>query len=138
MNHPGDIPHRRYNPLTGEWLLVSAHRTKRPWLGQQEKILPNKRPAHDPGCYLCPGGKRVSGEKNPQYEKTFVFRNDFPALLPDSVPATQESSDDLHRWENVSGTSRVICYSPRHDLTLPELPQQDIIGVIKTCVEQSR
>ncbi|MBC8401499.1 MAG: UDP-glucose--hexose-1-phosphate uridylyltransferase [Candidatus Marinimicrobia bacterium] len=138
MNRPGDNPHRRYNPLTGEWVLVSAHRTERPWLGQQEERPKTAHPQHDPKCYLCPGGIRATGVKNPEYEGTFVFTNDYPALLPELLQQEQQTGDELRSWENVCGTSRVICYSPRHDLTLPKLPLKAIERVITTWLEQSR
>ncbi len=77
-------PHRRYNPLTGEWVLVSPHRMKRPWQGQVEKTIPEQRPAYDPNCYLCPGNTRAGGAQTPHYTGTFVFTNDFAALLPDT------------------------------------------------------
>ena len=114
-----DEPHRRYNPLKGEWVLVSPHRNKRPWQGQTELKETQTRPAHDPGCYLCAGNTRSSGETNPYYKGAYVFENDFPALLPD-MP--KEGFDDpLFRARTVSGTARVMCFSERHDLTLPEL-----------------
>ena len=113
-------PHRRYNPLTGEWVLVSPHRTQRPWQGQVEKAPPDTRPAYDPNCYLCPGNERAGGNRNPEYTSTFVFTNDFAALLPDTPPATA-NGHPLTRLESQEGTCRVICCSPRHDLTLPEM-----------------
>ncbi len=136
MLQPGDSPHRRYNPLTGEWVLVSAHRTERPWQGQQEESQDTLRSQYDPKCYLCPGGTRVKGDINPQYEGTFVFTNDYPALLPGIKNIPKEKTDDLINWQSVRGTSRVICYSPRHDLTLPQLPLEQIREVITTWREQ--
>jgi UDPglucose--hexose-1-phosphate uridylyltransferase len=129
-------PHRRYNPLTGDWILVSPHRTKRPWKGQVEKPPPEVRPQYDSACYLCPGNERASGERNPQYESTYVFTNDFAALLPDT-PDTSVSSHSLLRAEGQQGTCRVICFSPRHDLTLPEMAVEDICRVVDVWVEQT-
>ena len=134
---PGEQPHRRYNPLTGEWVLVSAHRTERRWLGQEEAHSGNSRPEHDPNCYLCPGGSRATGVTNPDYEGTFVFTNDYPALLPDAGRSDAHAEDGLLKWQSASGTSRVICYSPRHDLTLPELGLSEIEGVIATWKDQA-
>lgn len=130
-------PHRRYNPLTGEWVLVSPHRMNRPWQGQVEKTPPDIRPAHDPACYLCPGNERAGGACNPQYENTFVFTNDFAALLPNTPPANA-SPDDLFQAQSVRGTSRVICFSPRHDLTLPEMSVENILGVVGVWCEQAQ
>ncbi|MFC2036975.1 UDP-glucose--hexose-1-phosphate uridylyltransferase [Chloroflexota bacterium] len=129
-----DHPHRRHNPLTGEWVLVSPHRTRRPWRGQVEKPPVEKRPAYDPNCYLCPGNERAGGIRNPQYDTTFVFTNDFAALLPDAPPYRQDHP--LLRFESQQGTCRVVCFSPRHDLTLPEMPPADIRRVVDVWAEQ--
>lgn len=135
-------PHRRFNPLRGEWILVSPHRTKRPWLGQQEKVV-SERPAYDPECLLCPGNTRQSGEKNPEYTGTFVFDNDFAALLPEAPEAPVKQKEgtpaaSLFREEPVAGACRVICFHPRHDLTLPEMEQSEIVEVIRTWEDQTR
>lgn len=127
-------PHRRYNPLSDEWVLCSPHRTLRPWQGAQEKPTPRDAPSYDPECYLCPGNERQRGARNPDYEHTFVFRNDFSALLPDSPLGSFEQG--LLKAEGVQGECRVICFSPRHDMTLGELPQADVRRVIDTWVEQ--
>ena len=136
MKRPGDSPHRRFNPLTGEWVLVSAHRTRRPWVGQEEPLPRAKVPKHDPDCYLCPGSVRAGGSQNPSYEGTFVFTNDFPALLPSSDDNERDNQDTFFQWQPAQGTCRVICYSPRHDLTLPELQLSEIESVIKTWIDQ--
>jgi UDPglucose--hexose-1-phosphate uridylyltransferase len=122
-----EYPHRRYNPLTGEWILVSPHRTKRPWQGQVEKTPPEVRPAYDPNCYLCPRNERAGGATNADYTDTFVFTNDFQAILPDS-PVASDRDDPLMQFESVQGTCRVLCFSPRHDLSLAEM---DVAGIGK-------
>lgn len=121
--------HRRRNALTGEWVLVSPQRTLRPWLGQRETPAPIVRPAYDPGCYLCPGNARAEGVRNPAYEGTFVFTNDFPALVPSAEPIAQ--ADDLFGAQSVSGECRVICYSPRHDLSLGQLSADAAVSVVR-------
>ncbi len=128
-------PHRRFNPLSGEWILVSPHRTQRPWQGHRESDAKPNRPAHDPKCYLCPGNLRAGGDVNPQYTSTFVFTNDYAALLPE-VPPAASASEDLFQFESVRGTCRVICFSPRHDLTLPEMAVEDIVRVVDVWVDE--
>lgn len=130
-------PHRRYNPLQDEWVLVSPHRAKRPWQGQQEKPQPDERPAYDPTCYLCPGNTRTSGDVNPKYEHQFVFQNDFSALLPEGETGTYEGGGLLKAVAE-TGRCRVLCFSPRHDLTLPEMPLGEIRRVVDLWAEQYR
>lgn len=126
---------RRYNPLTREWILVSPHRATRPWQGQVESSPPDVRPAYDPSCYLCPGNTRTSGLQNPAYPHTFVFDNDFQALLAD-IPEGSFSPHPLLYAESERGICRVICFSPRHDLTLARMTAPDIRRVVETWVEQ--
>jgi UDPglucose--hexose-1-phosphate uridylyltransferase len=132
---PTDHPHRRLNLLTGEYVLVSPHRTQRPWQGQLERPAAGERPTYDPKCYLCPGNERAGGVRNPHYEGTFVFTNDFPALLPET-PSHHSKPGSLYMAESVRGTSRVLCFSPRHDLTLAEMPPADIRLVVDMWAEQ--
>ena len=130
-----ESPHRRRNALTGEWLLVSPHRALRPWQGRNEPLPPASRPPHDPACYLCAGNLRANGQRNPHYASTFAFDNDFAALLPESHPTTTE--DPLFLSQPVRGVSRVICFSPRHDLSLAQMPTPEILGVINCWADET-
>lgn len=121
-------PHRRYNSLTGEWVLVSPHRTKRPWQGKNEATAKNKKPSYDPSCYLCPGNSRAGGETNPDYEGVFSFTNDYSALLMDTPEETFE--EGLLKAKTEQGICKVICYSPDHSLTLPQME----LGAIEKVV----
>ncbi|HEU5100482.1 MAG TPA: UDP-glucose--hexose-1-phosphate uridylyltransferase [Roseiflexaceae bacterium] len=134
-------PHRRYNPLSREWVLVSPHRTQRPWQGQVEQTAPEQRPTYDPQCYLCPGNERAGGARNPNYQGTFVFTNDYASLLLDTPGGTFERGgatpgSALIRAESERGTGRVVCFSPRHDLTLAEMAAEDLARVVDVWVEQ--
>jgi len=130
-------PHRRLNPLINEWILVSPQRTDRPWQGQTEKIVNETRPTYDPHCYLCPGNERAGGVRNPHYESTFVFENDFAALQPDSATQTYRQSE-LIVAEGEPGICRVICFAPRHDLTLARMSTTEIQEVVKVWTDQYR
>ncbi|KAI9327595.1 galactose-1-phosphate uridylyltransferase [Zopfochytrium polystomum] len=143
-SEPG--PHRRFNPLTRSWITVSPHRAKRPWLGQNEAISSDASPQYDPKCYLCPGNTRASAQptQNPQYDAVYTFTNDFPALLPETAGDTSSPAaaaadpaiaSVLLRSEAIRGTCKVICFSPRHDLTIAEM---DTDGVVKVVEEWTR
>lgn len=124
-----EAPHKRYNILTGEWILVSPHRTKRPWQGKQESIPTNARPSYDPDCYLCPGNTRANGEVNPQYSEPFSFTNDFAALIPSDGPH-DSYEEGLLKAHTETGICKVVCFSPNHALTLPIMDEIDIVKVI--------
>ena len=128
--------HRRYNPLTGEWVLVSPHRATRPWRGQVEEAPLENLPPYDPGCYLCPRNERAGGARNPDYSQTFVFDNDFSSLLPGGHSA-HAVDHPLLVSTHEQGICRVVCFSPRHDLTLPELDQSAIEEIIRTWTDQT-
>ncbi len=130
-----DSRHRRLNPRSREWVLISPHRMKQPWQGQVEKLPAENRPACDPTCYLCPGNERASGAKIPQYLSTNVFINDFAAILPDNSPA-ENATHPLLQVRSVIGTSRVICFSQRHGLTLSQIEPSAIRRVADSWAEQ--
>ncbi len=128
-------PHRRYNPLTDSWVLVSPHRAKRPWQGQVEKLPEDNRPAHDPTCYLCAGNTRINGEVNPNYKNVYIFDNDFAALLADT-PDEAYTDGELFLAKSEKGIGRVICFSPYHNLTVPEMEEADIRAVVDAWVDE--
>ena len=140
-------PHRRFNPLTREWVLVSPHRTQRPWQGQVEKLPPESQPRYDPNCYMCPGNRRATGAITPAYTGTYVFDNDYPALLPDDYgPNTSQASDNadpsqagengLLVAQRERGICRVVCFSPRHDMSPSKMERIDLRRVVDIWAEQ--
>ena len=120
--------HRRKNILTGEWVLVSPHRTKRPWQGMQEQAKELKTLEYDPNCYLCPGNTRANNEINPDYKNTYSFINDFSAILN---VKTENFSDNLLEAHSESGICKVLCYSPNHSLTMPQMDESEIVSIIE-------
>ncbi|XP_064474442.1 galactose-1-phosphate uridylyltransferase-like [Ornithodoros turicata] len=134
--NPRDHPHTRYNPLKDEWVLVSPHRTKRPWMGKTDKVTEVEIPAFIEGNPLCPGATRANNEVNPQYESTFTFQNDFPALLEEAPTLKGSEDSSLFRMEAVRGTCRVMCFHPCSNMTLPLMEHAHIERVIKDWVAQ--
>jgi UDPglucose--hexose-1-phosphate uridylyltransferase len=135
--NPYRDPHRRFNPLTRDWVLVSPHRSERPWQGQLETSPSVSALTYDPHCYLCPGNERAGGARNPQYQTTYVFTNDFAALEPEVQIARQDDSGrGLLLLESEAGTCKVVCFSPRHDLTLARMSIPEIARVVDTWAEQ--
>ena len=128
-------PHRRFNPMTREWVLVSPHRTQRPWQGQTEDVAPEAQLKFDPGCYLCPGNQRANGEKNPDYSSVFVFDNDFAAIKPDTL-AGELLEQDLLLARSESGRCRVVCFSPRHDLTMARMSVAELRSVVDAWTQE--
>jgi UDPglucose--hexose-1-phosphate uridylyltransferase len=132
-----NLTHRRFNPLTNQWVLVSPKRTARPWQGDVEEVPEEYAPTYDPNCYLCPGNTRANGEVNPNYKSTFVFDNDFPALTMDSENSFEESEHPLFKSKHEKGICRVVCFSPNHSLTLPELSQTQVEDVLETWKKET-
>jgi UDPglucose--hexose-1-phosphate uridylyltransferase len=130
-------PHRRYNPLRRQWVLVSPHRTDRPWQGEVAKRDASPAVHYDPKCYLCPGNRRAGGHENPKYEGIFVFDNDYAALLPETPALPGAPEDDLFRAERERGVCRVLCFHPDHDLTLARMQQKDVDRIVRVWAEQS-
>ncbi|PYV45138.1 MAG: galactose-1-phosphate uridylyltransferase, partial [Acidobacteria bacterium] len=136
MANYSEQPHRRYNPLTEEWVLCSPQRTQRPWQGQVETSAPENLPAYDPQCYLCPGNARAGGANNPSYSSTFVFSNDFAALTLE-MNSWEVNEDGLIVAHAETGTCRVICFSPRHDLSIPQMERSAIRHVVDAWAEET-
>ncbi len=138
MNHQDQLilhPHRRLNPLTNEWVLVSPHRTQRPWQGQLEDAVVSENITHDSNCYLCPGNERAGGYKNPGYQQTFVFDNDFAALKSET-PDFSSDENNLLIAQSEAGKCRVVCFSPRHDLTMARMTVPDLRAVVDVWIAE--
>lgn len=133
----GNTPHRRWNPLLREWVLVSPQRNQRPWQGQVERVPHAQRPRYDPQCYLCPDNARAGGHRNPQYTSTFVFDNDYAALRPD-IPRVHCNQKNLILADSEQGICRVVCFSPRHDLTISNMELGDLVEVVEVWRGQYR
>jgi UDPglucose--hexose-1-phosphate uridylyltransferase len=131
------VPHRRYNPLVRQWILVSPQRTQRPWQGETTKPVTEPGITYDPTCYLCPGNSRSGGQQNPAYTGAFAFNNDFPALLPDAPPTSEPSSSPLLISEPERGICRVLCFHPNHSLTLARMAVPDIARVVDAWANET-
>ena len=131
-----DRPHRRYNPLPGEWVLVSPHRTQRPWQGEVAQKTAPSGVAYDPQCYLCPGNTRAGGATNPAYESTFTFVNDYAALLPDALVPTDAPASPLLLAQPARGICKVLCFHPDHSLTLARMTQPEIRRVVDAWTKE--
>jgi UDPglucose--hexose-1-phosphate uridylyltransferase len=131
------ISHRRYNILTGEWILVAPHRTQRPWQGHEETRASKSTIEHDPACYLCPGNTRANGTVNPDYSSTYTFVNDYSAITQD-IPEFSMNESSLIAAKSEKGICRVVCFSPNHNLTLAEMQIPDLVTVIKTWQSEYR
>eukprot|EP00127_Corallochytrium_limacisporum_P004380 Clim_evm14s159 gene=Clim_evmTU14s159 len=130
-------PHRRLNILTGRWILCSPHRLQRPWQGQKEKTQADDRPDYDPNCYLCPGNTRSNGSKNEKYNSTFVFTNDFAAVIPNDTAGAGYDRNGLIKAEGVTGTCRVVCFSPQHNKDIKSLSDEELGEVIQTWKKET-
>jgi len=134
-----EVPHRRFNPLTGDWVLVSPHRTQRPWHGQTEREPEERELRYDPHCYLCPGNERAGGARNPHYDSTLVFDNDFAALKLDMPQVdVSDGARGLFIAKTEPGVCRVVCFSPRHDMTLAQMEVAAIRKVVDLWADQFR
>ncbi|MEY3845484.1 MAG: hypothetical protein RL293_1906, partial [Bacteroidota bacterium] len=128
-------PHRRYNPLLDEWILVSPQRALRPWQGQTENVIEEKRPTHDENCYLCPGNERSNGTQNESFTSTYVFENDFSALMKEPVDQLDTESSFFQRKAE-RGINKVVCFSPNHSLTLAEMSTKELQSIIETWTNE--
>ena len=124
------LSHRRKNILTNEWVLVSPHRLNRPWQGQSEETTKDTRPEYDENCYLCPTNTRANGETNPDFEETFIFENDFSALLKEKIATDLEINDNLFEVSGATGVAKVVCFSAKHNLTMASMQEKDITKVV--------